>query len=219
MTGAALSPPSVFSPAPVARFGVALAASAFAHWMLLAAPVSHLARQGMAPIPDNAPMTVRLAPAPVLVPEVPAPEKWGQTRFSASVSQQGQKVESDPVLKVESDPVLPPVLPDLNYYPARDLDDYPRPLAPLRIDRPGHAGAGEVRLELLIDERGVVRDVAFAGPARPGAEEEKLRAALAATPFAPARKDGRPVRSRILLRLTGTHTFSVPRNLREDDDH
>lgn len=175
--------------------------------MLLAAPVSHLARQGMAPIPDNAPMTVRLAPAPVLVPEVPAPEKWGQTRFSASASQQGQKVEPDPVL------------PDLNYYPARDLDDYPRPLAPLRVDRPAHASAGEVRLELLIDERGVVRDVVFAGPARPGAEEEELRAALAATPFAPARKDGRPVRSRILLSFTGTHTFSVPRNFREDDAH
>lgn len=94
-----------------------------------------------------------------------------------------------------------PGIPDLNYYPARDLDDYPRPLVPLRIDRPAHAGAGEVRLEILIDERGVVRDVVFAGPAQPKGAEEELRATLAATPFMPARKDGRPVRSRILLGL------------------
>jgi hypothetical protein len=176
--------------------------------MLLAAPVSHPAWHGMAPMPDNAPMTVRLAAAPVLAPEVPAPEKRGQTRFSASASQPGRKVESDPVL------------PDLNYYPARDLDDYPRPLAPLRIDRPAHAGASEVRLELLIDERGVVRDVTFAGTAQLRDAGEELRAALAATPFLPARKDGRQVRSRILLSLKiGTHTFSVPRNLPEDDAH
>jgi protein TonB len=168
--------------------------------MLLAAPVTHLPWQGIAPMPDAAPMTVRLAPAPVGEPDIPAtpspevqrpplPEKGGQTRFSASGRQQGQKVESDPIF------------PDPKYYPARELDDYPRPLAPLRIDRPAYAGAGEVRLELLIDERGVVRDVVFAGPAPSGGAEDELRATLAATPFLPARKDGRPVRSRVLLSL------------------
>ena len=94
-----------------------------------------------------------------------------------------------------------PHAPDPIYYPARDLDDYPRPLAPLRIGRPARASAGEVRLELLIDEYGVVRDVVLAGPAQPGGAEVELRATLAATPFMPARKDGRPVRSRILLSL------------------
>ena len=94
-----------------------------------------------------------------------------------------------------------PATPDPNYYPARDLDDYPRPLAPLRIGRPARSSAGEVRLELLIDERGVVREVVLAGPAEPGAAEEELRATLAATPFMPARKDGRAVKSRVLMSI------------------
>lgn len=145
--------------------------------MLLAAPVTHLPWQGMAPTPDIAPMTVRLAPAPLLVPDVPA------------------------AAEPDSRPPAPLQAPDPIYYPARDLDDYPRPLAPLRIGQLVRAGAGEVRLELLIDERGVVRDVVFAGPAESRGAEEELRATLVATSFMPARKDGRPVRSRILLSL------------------
>lgn len=153
-------------------------------------------------------MTVRLAPAPVLVPDFPVSPPLEKRRVQlpvppgAGISEGlpgGRPKPSAAGARVEA-PTLPGT-PDLNYYPARDLDDYPRPLAPLRVDRPARAGAGEVRLELLIDERGVVRNVVFAGTARPGAEEEELRAALAAIPFAPARKEGRPVRSRILLGL------------------
>jgi protein TonB len=88
---------------------------------------------------------------------------------------------------------------DPAYYTARDLDSYPRPLAPFRIDRAAGEGAGEVRLEILIDELGVVRDMTFAWPAVPAPVEEKLRAALATTRFLPAQKDGRAVRSRIVL--------------------
>jgi hypothetical protein len=97
-------------------------------------------------------------------------------------------------------PALPPA-PDPHYYPARDLDTYPRPLTPLRLDRPTGELSGEVRLEILIDEYGVVRDVVLVQPARSRGSEEGLRATLAATPFMPARRHGRPVRSRILLSL------------------
>ena len=92
--------------------------------------------------------------------------------------------------------------PDLNYYSARDLDRYPRPLAPFQINRTAGDGAGEVRLEILIDERGIVQEMTFAGPAAPARVEDELRAALAATRFLPAQKDGRAVRSRIVLSLT-----------------
>ena len=91
---------------------------------------------------------------------------------------------------------------DPSYYTARDLDSYPRPLAPFRIDRAAGDRAGEVRLEILIDERGVVQDIAIAGPAAPARVEEELRAALAATRFLPAQKDGRAVRSRIVLSVS-----------------
>jgi len=88
---------------------------------------------------------------------------------------------------------------DPSYYTARDLDSYPKPIAPFRIDRAAGDGAGEVRLEILIDEHGIVRDITIAGPAAPARVEEALRAALAATRFLPAQRDGRAVRSRIVL--------------------
>ena len=88
---------------------------------------------------------------------------------------------------------------DLSYYTARDLDRYPKPLAPFQINRTAGDGVGEVRLEILIDERGIVQDVTFAGPAAQARVGEELRAALAATRFLPAQKDGRAVRSRIVL--------------------
>jgi protein TonB len=91
---------------------------------------------------------------------------------------------------------------DPSYYTARDLDRYPRPLAPFQIKRAAGEGAGEVRLEILIDERGIVQDMTFARPAAPVRVEEALRAALAATRFLPAQKDGQAVRSRIVLSVS-----------------
>jgi protein TonB len=107
--------------------------------------------------------------------------------FSAGASQTGTEV------------LALPQAPDANYYGARDLDRYPRPIAPFQIDRTAGNGAREVRLEVLIDELGIVQDMTFAGPAAPARVEEALRAALTATRFLPAQKDGRAVKSRIVL--------------------
>ncbi|MGH8660860.1 MAG: energy transducer TonB [Burkholderiales bacterium] len=181
MTGAIHTGPSAKSRPPVARLSAALAASALVHWTLLSSALLDAQWKAGALHTGNAPMTVRLAAAPVPVPDVPATPEAGARRLPL------------PALPQASDP---------DYYAARDLDDYPRPLAPLPIDRPARDGAGEVRLEILIDERGVVRDVVFASPAGPGGAGDALRAALATTLFLPARKDGRPVRSRIVLSLT-----------------
>ena len=87
--------------------------------------------------------------------------------------------------------------PDPTYYPARELDAYPQPARPLALDRP--AGAGSIRLLLLIDEHGVVNDVSLVEADAAGHLEETLRAMLVAARFIPARKDGRDVKSRVLL--------------------
>jgi hypothetical protein len=44
--------------------------------------------------------------------------------------------------------------------------------------------------------------VVFAGAAQPGGAEEELRATLTATSFMPARKDGRAVKSRVMLQVS-----------------
>jgi len=122
-----------------------------------------------------------------------------------------------------------PQAPDPTYYSARDLDVYPRPAAPLDFDRLARGVAGRVRLALLIDEAGIVKEIVVVETEPTGRLQEELRSALAATRFFPGQKDGRAVKSRVLLSvsldssrgedITGTHTFSVPRNLREDDAH
>ena len=98
-----------------------------------------------------------------------------------------------------------PQAPDLTVYTARDLDSYPRPLFPREIERIAEHAAGfppaGVRLELLIDEHGIVNKVTLAGPETADQRGAELRAAIAATRFIPARRDGRAVRSRILLNI------------------
>jgi len=179
-----------------------------AHGLLLSASTDPRWR-GAAPGSGGAPITVRLAPAPVYPPEIPANPPLEARR--STLPEQLPTSDSDGLSGVPSasgpatagaDAFPLPETPDPNFYAARDLDSYPTPLTALRIDGPPGAGGGEVRLEVLIDERGIVREVNFAGAIRPGGAEEALRALLAATRFLPGVKDGRAVRSRILLSLT-----------------
>ena len=94
--------------------------------------------------------------------------------------------------------IVVPVRADPTIYTARDLDSLPVPVLPLEISRlPLASTVAAVRLELLIDEHGTVSEITVAG----GVPEPELRAAIAATAFVPARKDGRAVRSRVVLSI------------------
>jgi protein TonB len=215
MRPALASPLSPLSPPPVARLGSALAASVLAHWALLASLLPDAPWGAGAIRTRPALITVRLSPLPAPVPPEPvspdpelhrAPEpaatapgsvarlqsaqERGPARSSASARQtSSERIDPDPVFQG----------PDPNYYTARDLDSYPRPLAPLQLDVLRGERMGDVRLEILIDEAGVVQEVILMEAARAGPAEDELRAALAAARFHPARKDGRAVRSRLLL--------------------
>ena len=98
-----------------------------------------------------------------------------------------------------------PRTPDPTYYPARELDGYPTPVAPLNLDRLASAvtgGTARIRVALSIDEHGVVKDIAVVEDEPASRLKEQLRTVLAATLFLPASKEGRAVRSRILLSFT-----------------
>jgi len=95
---------------------------------------------------------------------------------------------------------------DPTWYSAKQLDELPRPLHPIRPTLPhirDEAGAqGRVVLQLLIDENGVVTEASVleAEPA-----DDLAASALAAgraTRFRPGSKGGRIVKSRVLLELT-----------------
>lgn len=189
------------------RFVVALAASAFAHLFLVQALVfdvpqraARLARAGM--------MTVRIA---VPVPPVTAPQELPSVapRIGTEVSAAGGGRLDPTDARSQRDPVTPLALaqaPDPTFYSVRDLDVYPRPAVPLDFDRLGARGTespgGRFRVVLLIDEGGVVNEIAITEAEPPGRLRDELRAVLAATRFIPGQKDGRAVKSRVVLSVT-----------------
>jgi protein TonB len=87
---------------------------------------------------------------------------------------------------------------DPTYYTARSLDVYPRALTALHLGL--RAGAGQVRATLLIDESGTVNDVR-AIEAGAADIENAARDLLLRTRFTPAGKDGRLVKSQLLVSL------------------
>ncbi len=103
---------------------------------------------------------------------------------------------------VETPSVL---LADPVHYAARDLDIFPRTKSPIAPAFPNAAiaagNSGFVTLHVLIDEAGrVVRaDVVDAAP--DGMFEEAAQRAITEAAFYPAQKDGRIVRSRVLVRI------------------
>jgi hypothetical protein len=97
-----------------------------------------------------------------------------------------------------------PLIPDPTVYDVRDLDSYPRPVAPLDVGRYENSetgGSAAIRFELTIDERGAVSEIVLTGSRAAGTVEADLRSMLAATRFIPARKEGRAVKSRVLLSI------------------
>ncbi|MEK6592769.1 MAG: energy transducer TonB [Pseudomonadota bacterium] len=104
-----------------------------------------------------------------------------------------------------SGPTLPPI-PDPVYYPARQLDVYPALLEPIRLAYPEHALRGEVSgkvtVLLLIDDNGLVNEVSVVEAEPAGYFEEAARAAFSEIRFTPARKDGRAVKSRVLISVS-----------------
>ncbi len=91
--------------------------------------------------------------------------------------------------------------PDTRFYLARDLDIFPVPLVPLSLRSNAQDGTGHIRLWVSIDHTGQVVDVAAVDAEPPGMYEQPVRDQLLVARFDPARKDGRPVKSRVLLAL------------------
>lgn len=187
---------------------LALVVSASSHLLLVQvlaphAPQRPLQAVSILPIKvwiDRLPATTASSPAAV---EAEASFDSGRPERPAAVTDASAAGPAR-VAAMSSLPALPQI-PDPKVYTARDLDSYPRPAASLdtsRIEDPVAGNPVTVRLELTIDERGVVNDVSVAGPVRAGTAEAELRALLAATRFIPAIKEGRAVKSRVLLSVS-----------------
>jgi protein TonB len=90
------------------------------------------------------------------------------------------------------------------YYAAHDLDVYPVPRGPLKLDYPESAAqavSGRVLVMLALNEAGIVDAVAIVKSEPQGYFEDAARGALGVARFFPAQKNGRAVKSRILVNV------------------
>jgi protein TonB len=205
------------------RLATALAASTFLHlWFAGGAAVETLR-------PQHTPtkrLTVRLEPA--AAPQILGPRAEKEPTFSDTPRQdfavrqnerhregvlpapeqglRGTSREEPLAAPVRPPPLASPV--DATYYPAHELDVYPMPLARLGFEHPERAArdhvSGQVRLMLLIDEAGNVDDVSVVTAEPSGYFEDAARQAFEGVRFSPARKEGRAVKSRVLINVDFT---------------
>jgi protein TonB len=204
------------------RIGLALLVSAAAH-LLLVAKVEISGPRSDAPPPSirarldlpPAPATPSAPPIRRPVPGLPAPVS-ADAAPPAVIEEQAAAppvvIEQPPVAypaepaaleapaAVAPDPETVSVPVDPAYYAARELDVYPVPLQPLRVQLVSQI-QGWVRVLTLVDETGSVTQAEIFDSDPPEALDEAALAAVRASRFSPARKDGRTVRSRILLEL------------------
>ncbi len=204
MTGLVRFPSSPRTLAAAGRLWCALAVSTLAHWALLATPLVDTRRPGAPLSAIDAPIAVRFAPPPGAVPDTLVVTEVELSRKPGpAAGHSGHAGSGTPAAVVAPPGADAPValhVSDPTYYSARELDAYPHPAQPLELEP--LPGAGSIRLLLLIDEHGIVNDISLVEAGAASRLDQALRTALAAARFIPARKDGRAVRSRIVLSIS-----------------
>jgi len=146
---------------------------------------------------------------PVAEPMAPSPAE------PAPIAQPAPPAEPDPATSPRAAVSAPPAAPapdatitssvDLTYYGARDLDVQPRALREIVPDYPEGADrqrlSGRVRLQLQLEADGRIRDIEVVSASPPGVFDDSAIRAFRDARFAPAQKDGRPVRARVLIEV------------------
>jgi protein TonB len=142
----------------------------------------------------------RRAAQPAPHPSAVAEPRWAPIDAAAELVRRARQAAADALPPVEM-----PLLSDPTWYSAAQLDVFPVALAPVRPVHPQAAAGdtgGEVTLLLLIDESGRVHDSAVVDAQPPNTFEEAALEAFRAARFRPGERDGRSVRSRVLVRVT-----------------
>lgn len=165
----------------------------------------------------------RLVAAQDALPATEAPEPAPQETPQVAPSEAAEAlpiVESDPAPATPpaaAKPPAPAASPepaaaatmtssvDLTYYSARDLDVQPRALQKIEPDYPADAErqklSGTVRLQLKLEADGRVSDIDLLSATPPGVFEDAALRAFREARFAPAQKNGRPVRALFLIEV------------------
>lgn len=94
---------------------------------------------------------------------------------------------------------------DLTYYSAREVDVHPRALGKIVPDYPADADrrrlSGKVQLQLKLEDDGRISDIDVVSAMPPGIFEDSAIRAFRDARFAPAQKNGQPVRAKVLIEV------------------
>lgn len=196
------------------RFAAALTVSALLH-----AGVTGLVASGSGARYARTPALVTPAFLSVrlLAPEDPLPAASLKTPDAApkpsvaaprarTASRAVSVARPSPEKKRQDTPSVITEVSDTTYYAARQLDRYPELKAALELAFPAGVAASEssgyVLLLVLIDAEGRVNDASVMEAAPDGVFDEEAKSALLRARFRPALKDGRAVRSRLIVHVT-----------------
>lgn len=165
--------------------------------------VAPVARLAPSPAPEAlsvAPPPPAVVPPPAATPAHDAPLPMAPTVPAAA--------KTAPALSPEAAPVPAAALTssvDLTYYNARDLDVQPHALRVIRPDYPAEADrqrvSGTLRLQLKLEADGRVSDIEIVSATPPGVFEDSAIKAFRDARFAPAQKNGRPVRALVVIEV------------------
>lgn len=205
------------------RFGVALALSVALHaWIAFGLPVkparhaghpgraleAHLlaAQESVPAKPVVMPARKESVPASKREPAPPRPEppKPVSVPPPEPLPPAESRVEPPPV---DGPPGIEvPQVEDPEFYPARMLDRFPKPVAEVELHYPDKAGSedlsGTVTLLLLIDELGMVVKASVVEADPPGYFEEAAIEAFRSILFTPGERDGKVVKSRLVVQVS-----------------
>lgn len=195
------------------RFGGALVCSVLIHALASSGLTGGSGRSIRVPPPMPSPMlnAELVMPAPPLA--VPAAEVATRPLPPGRIARKNAPAHAVGVgSSPNADAARPADIPDPTYYGARQLDVYPVLTGGLDWARVGATGAAaRIVVLVLIDADGRVNEVSVIEAEPRGAFEESTRAAFASARFRPALKDGRPVKSRLLVEVDFNDREGPPR--------
>ncbi|MBW8364020.1 MAG: TonB family protein [Rhizobium sp.] len=159
--------------------------------------------------PDVAPVAhLAPSPAPEALPVAPPPPAAASPPAAAPPPAVPAAAETAPAPSAAAVPVPAAALTssvDLTYYNARDLDVQPHALRVIRPDYPAEADrqrvSGTLRLQLKLEADGRVSDIEVVSATPPGVFEDSAIKAFRDARFAPAQKNGRPVRALVVIEV------------------
>jgi protein TonB len=186
------------------RLLVAVAFSFALHLILLVGvPVNPTG--GLPDVSSGSVITAQLESAPAASTESGHADVEAEPLPQTASSQPVEHKRAAAPLPSPSTGIEIPLIRDPTYYPVNQLDVKPMQLAVIKPAYPGAAlGArlnGVVTLSLLIDEFGIVNEVKVVNADPPGYFEDSATAAFRAARFEPARRQGYPVKCRIVIKV------------------